>query len=107
MYFTAEGYKSIGRYDPATNQIDWWHGIGQNRTHMLVLSKDLKKIFTANGDAWRSLLFRHGLDHRGFWSGRLEGHRSSGEEMAEAIELSPDGREVSDSNQDRWGRLGH
>ena len=28
VYFTAEGYKAIGRYDPATNQIDWWHGIG-------------------------------------------------------------------------------
>lgn len=49
VYFTAEGYKAIGRYDPAKNQIDWLLGISQNRTHMLVISKDLK-IFTANGN---------------------------------------------------------
>jgi YVTN family beta-propeller protein len=48
VYFTAETNKAIGRYDPATHQIDWVLGLGQNRTHMLVVSKDLKRIFTSN-----------------------------------------------------------
>src|SRR5215471_13004437 len=48
VYFTAEGSKVIGRYDPASKQIDWVLGIGQNRTHMLVVSKDESRIFTSN-----------------------------------------------------------
>jgi DNA-binding beta-propeller fold protein YncE len=51
VYFTAQGYKLIGRYDPATNTMDWLLGIGQDRTHVLVLSKDMNRIFTANGDS--------------------------------------------------------
>jgi YVTN family beta-propeller protein len=48
VYFTAEGYKLVGRYDPASNRIDWMAGIGQNRVHQLVLTKDATKLFTAN-----------------------------------------------------------
>ncbi len=48
VYFTAETNKVIGRYDPATQKIDWVLGIGQNRTHMMVVSRDRKKIFTSN-----------------------------------------------------------
>ncbi len=48
IYFTAEGSKVIGRYDPSTHQIDWVLGLGQNRTHMIVVSKDSRKIFTSN-----------------------------------------------------------
>jgi len=33
-WFTAEGSKSIGRYDPATGKLDWSMGTGQDRTHM-------------------------------------------------------------------------
>jgi YVTN family beta-propeller protein len=48
IYFTAEGSKVIGRYDPAAQQIGWLLGLGQNRTHMIVVSKDAKEIFTSN-----------------------------------------------------------
>lgn len=48
LYFTAEVNKLIGRYDPASNNIDWLLGTGQNTTHMLLLSKDLSQIYTAN-----------------------------------------------------------
>ena len=48
VYFTAEVNKLIARYDPATNQVDWLLGTGQNGTHMLLFSKDLNHIFTAN-----------------------------------------------------------
>jgi DNA-binding beta-propeller fold protein YncE len=48
FYFTAEGARLIARYDPAKNLVDWMMGIGQNSIHMLVFSKDGRKIFTAN-----------------------------------------------------------
>jgi|HubBroStandDraft_6_1064221.scaffolds.fasta_scaffold262648_2 hypothetical protein len=39
------------RYDPATQKIDWvidWvMGTGQDRTHMALVSKDLKTVFTS------------------------------------------------------------
>jgi YVTN family beta-propeller protein len=48
VYFTAEANLAIGRYDPATNKVDWVLGTGQERTHMIVVSKDEKTIFTSN-----------------------------------------------------------
>lgn len=48
VYFTAEDSKVIGRYDPSTRQIDWVLGLGQNRTHMILVSKDSNQIFTSN-----------------------------------------------------------
>jgi YVTN family beta-propeller protein len=48
LYFTAEGAKVVGRYDPAAQKIDWVIGTGQNRTHMVTVSKDLKTVFTSN-----------------------------------------------------------
>ena len=48
LYFTAEANKAIGRYDPGTEKIDWILGTGQNRTHMVLVSPDLNRIFTSN-----------------------------------------------------------
>jgi YVTN family beta-propeller protein len=47
-WFTAEGAKVIGRYDPATNKVDWILGTGQDRTHMIWVSEDLSRIYTTN-----------------------------------------------------------
>ncbi len=47
-WFTAEGSKAIGRYDPATGKLDWSMGTGQDRTHMLYVSPDGKRIYTTN-----------------------------------------------------------
>ena len=48
LYFTAEGAKVVGRYDPATQKIDWVIGTGQDRTHMVIVTKDLKTVLTSN-----------------------------------------------------------
>ena len=47
-WFTAEGSKCIGRYDPATGKLDWSMGTGQDRTHMIYVTADAKKIYTTN-----------------------------------------------------------
>jgi YVTN family beta-propeller protein len=48
LYFTAEVNKLIGRYDPAAQKVDWLLGTGQNRTHMVLVSPGLDRIFTSN-----------------------------------------------------------
>ena len=47
-WFTAEGSKSIGRYDPETGKLDWAMGTGQDRTHMIFVTPDEKNIYTTN-----------------------------------------------------------
>ena len=51
VWFTAEAAKAVGRYDPATKSVDWILGTGQNRTHMIWVSADMKLIVTTNVNA--------------------------------------------------------
>jgi YVTN family beta-propeller protein len=51
LWFTAEAAKVIGSYDPATQKVDLVLGTGQNRTHMIWVSDDLKRIVTSNVSA--------------------------------------------------------
>ncbi len=48
LWFTAEAAKSIGSYDPASGKVDRIIGIGQNRTHMIYVFPDSKRIVTTN-----------------------------------------------------------
>jgi YVTN family beta-propeller protein len=48
LWFTAEAAKAIGSYDPATGKIDWILGTGQDRTHMIFVTPDLKRLITSN-----------------------------------------------------------
>jgi len=48
VWFTAEAAKAIGSYDPASHKVDWILGTGQNRTHMIYVFDDLKRIVTTN-----------------------------------------------------------
>ena len=48
LYFTAEVNKVFGRYNPASKKIDWILGTGQDRTHMIVVTKNHDQIYTSN-----------------------------------------------------------
>jgi YVTN family beta-propeller protein len=48
LYFTAETNKVIGRYDPATQSVDWVLGTGEDRTHMVAVSEGFDRIVTSN-----------------------------------------------------------
>jgi len=48
LYFTAETNKTIARYDPAADKIDWTFETGQGATHMILVARDQNTIFTAN-----------------------------------------------------------
>ncbi len=95
VYFTAEGSKAIGRYDPASKQIDWVLGLGQNRTHMLVVGKDENQIFTSNvNSSTLSILTR---DKRADASGWNQTVIPAGKEP-EGFDVSPDGKQLWAAN---------
>ncbi|HEY0078431.1 MAG TPA: hypothetical protein VGB73_07270 [Pyrinomonadaceae bacterium] len=48
IYFTAEANRAVARFDPATDKVDWLMGTGESISHMLVITPDAKKIYTAN-----------------------------------------------------------
>ena len=63
FYFTAEGSRAIGAYDPESNEVVWLQGTGQAGSHMLLVSADGRTIVLANrGDASVSILQLEGDD---------------------------------------------
>lgn len=48
FYITTEGSRAVARYDAVADRIDWIAGTGQELTHMLVVARDEKKIYTSN-----------------------------------------------------------
>ncbi len=48
VYVTAELNRAIFRYDPVANKVDWLMGHGSSISHMLVVSPDEKKAYTAD-----------------------------------------------------------
>ena len=91
LYFTIEGYKSIGRYDPTADQIDWTLGIGQDGTHMLVLDRDTDTMFMPNTRSNSVTMVENVM--AGPARAQLTDIPVPGE-TPEGIDLSPDGREV-------------
>ena len=89
LYFTAEGDHTIARYDPATNQVDWRRDSGQNGTHMIVMSKDLNKIFTSNMNSDSIGMFERASSQADYKLTVIEVGKGP-----EAIALAPDGKQV-------------
>ena len=95
VYFTAQGSKAIGRFDPATNKVDLALGTGQNGTHNLVVSKDLNHIFAANMGsgsitAFERVTGKSVANAAGDWNITV----ISVGPAPQAIDMSPDGTEV-------------
>ena len=90
LYFTAEVNRAIARYDPASNKIDWLMGTGQNGSHMVVGSSDQRRFYTANigSDSVTAFTFQNVPP-----SGSMITQIPVGKQP-EAIDLSPDGKEV-------------
>ncbi len=89
IWFTAEVNKVVARYDPAADAVDWIEGTGQDTTHMLVVAPNQKKIFTANIQSDSVSV----LETRGASQNWRVTNIAVGK-GPEAIDLSPDGKEV-------------
>jgi len=105
VWFTAEGAKSVARFDPATAKFDWILGTGQNRTHMLYVTPDETRIYTTNVDSGTvSLLESVTLPPNVPPTGVLPTGAAPHQEWVETVipvakgnegfDLSPDGREL-------------
>lgn len=93
VYFTAELNKIVGRYDPASDKIDWLLGTGQNTTHMVLLSKDANTIFTANIGSDSVSVFERATDAVGWNATVIPVGKGP-----EGIDLSPDGKRLWAAN---------
>jgi YVTN family beta-propeller protein len=82
LYFTAEANRLIASYDPAADKIDWIMGTGQNTTHMVIVARD-NTMFTANIGSDTIGIF----DRAGFMAVPVG-------KGPEAMDLSPDGKEL-------------
>jgi DNA-binding beta-propeller fold protein YncE len=104
VWFTAEAAKAIGSYDPATKKVDWVLGTGQNRTHMIFVSEDLKRIVTSNVSSATMTLIERSLGG-GRGGGRGGPPQADWDETvvavgrgAEGFDVSPDGKEIWAAN---------
>jgi len=104
LYFTAETNKVIGRYDPATQRVDWILGTGQDRTHMILVSSSLDRIFTSNvNSATISIIEQVSPPSGGFnppGAPRLtwEVTNVPAGQGCEGFDISPDGKELWAAN---------
>lgn len=94
VWFSAEGSKAVGRYDPVTNKVDWCMGTGQDRSHMIYVTPDAKEIYTTNVNAGTvSILTSQdrpsGGAHREWKQTVVPVSKGS-----EGFDVSPDGQEL-------------
>lgn len=98
IYFTAEMNKLIARYDPASDRVDWLMGTGQNATHMIIVTVDGSRMFTANIASDSITIFEHATGAAAqnplAWNETVVAVGKG----PEGIDLSPDGRELWAAN---------
>ena len=100
LWFTAEGAKVIGSYDPAEKKVDWVLGTGQNRTHMIFVAPDLGRIVTSNISSASITLIDKTTGQRGPGPPRADWDETvipvgSG---VEGFDVSPDGKQIWAAN---------
>jgi DNA-binding beta-propeller fold protein YncE len=97
VWFTTESAEAVGSYDPATNRVDRVFDTGQDRTHMVHVSRDLRRMLTSNiGSGTLSIIERSGPGA----PGGSPGSPAAGWEQTvvptgggvEGFDVSPDGR---------------
>jgi YVTN family beta-propeller protein len=105
VWFTAEGSKCVGRYDPQGGQVDWIMGTGQDRTHMIYVTSNGQKVYTTNVSSGTvSILTETMMQPRAMPNGSTPpGARPRGEWKqnlvqvsigSEGFDVSPDGKEL-------------
>src|SRR6185295_2517656 len=89
LYFTAEMNRLFARYDPATNQIDWYLGTGQTTTHMIYVNEAVTRIYTANIGGNSFSIFERGANPQNWNVTVVPVGRGP-----EGFDITPDGREL-------------
>ncbi len=103
LYFTAEGYKMIGCYNPDTDQIEWLLGTGQGQTVLIAVNKEANRIFTAN-------VTSNSVTAIDVGAGALASNPTNWNQTVIPVTTQPHGIAVSPDGKEVWvaGRLdGH
>jgi YVTN family beta-propeller protein len=105
LWFTAEGAKVLGSYDPATQKIDWVLGTGQDRTHMIYVFPGANSMITSNvSSATLTFIEKSEGPARGPGGAPGPPHANWAETVipvgkgAEGFDVSPDGKEIWAAN---------
>jgi YVTN family beta-propeller protein len=89
IWFTAEGSRVVGNYDVGGDAIDAMYGTGAEVSHMIVVTADQKKVYTANiGSDSVSVIDRTDAPRK---IGLKQIAVGKG---PEGLDLSPDGKEL-------------
>jgi YVTN family beta-propeller protein len=111
VYFTAEGSKVVGRFDPATARVDLVVGVGQDRTHMLVVDRAGSRIFTSNINSNTiSVLQRNNKNDFNGWTEAIffgNGDVSGWTETTVAVGKGPEGLDLSPDAKELWVANSH
>ncbi len=114
LWFTAEAAKAIGRYAPQERKVDWIMGTGQNRTHMLFVFEDQKRIVTTNVSSATVSIIDKLPPGRGFGPGGPHppppptGHRPMGppggdwNETVVSVGKGSEGFDISRDGKEAW-----
>ena len=89
IYFTSELSRTVVRYDPVANKIDWVMGTGQSVSHMLVITPDKKRIYTANIGSGTTTSINLGAPPNDANITQIAVGK-----QPEGIDVSPDGKEL-------------
>ena len=88
LYFTAERARKIGRLNPASRAVEWTFATDQDGTHMVLAARDGATLYASNiGSSSISVIERGARDQ---WTQMLISVGTG----PEALDLSPDGREL-------------
>lgn len=88
VYFTAEDSRHVGRLDTTSGKVDWSFPTNQERTHMVVASRDGATLFTTNmGSNSVSIIERSGNAPARQTLVTVGGG-------PEGLDLAPDGRQL-------------
>jgi YVTN family beta-propeller protein len=88
VYFTAEDAKHVGRLDTASGKVDWRFATNQERTHMVVASRDGRTLFTTNMQSNTVSIIERGAD------GNAKQTLVNAGMGPEGIDLTPDGKQL-------------
>ena len=96
VWFTAEAAKAVASYHPATQKVDWIFGTGQNRIHMIYVSRDLQRVVTTNASAATVSIIEKSSARTGNGPPREDWNQTilNVGNGSEGFDVSPDGQEI-------------
>lgn len=92
VWFTAEGSKAVGCYNPSSGKVEWSMGTGQDRTHMIYVDKNADNIYTTNVSSGTLSILEK----------TTSGQRENWEQTVIPLSNGVEGFDVSPEGKDLW-----